>query len=326
MIGPNKLGVIGAAALAVGLSATASAQEITLRFGLQGAVGSETYEGAKRAAEMMEELSDGRITMEIFPASQLGDFREMMEQVTMGDLDITLNPFGGMDPWIPRAGIVGNGYVIRDFDHLQKVIAGEWGQAVLDEMREDFNWRTLDSWYFGTRHTTANKPIETIEDFKGLRLRVPNARTLLDFAEAMGAAPTPVAFAEVYLALQTNQVDGQENPLPTIDAMKFYEVQDYISLTGHVVVDQLVLMNEDTWQSLSAEDQGIVQTAILAGGEENDRIVNEGEANLLAFFEEEGLTVIEPDVGPMRAAMQPVYDALNEQFGEGTVEAIMAVE
>ena len=166
----------------------------------------------------------------------------------------------------------------------------------------------------------------TFDDFAGLRLRVPNARTLLDFAEAMGAAPTPVAFAEVYLALQTNQVDGQENPLPTIDAMKFYEVQDYISLTGHVVVDQLVLMNEDKWQSLSEGDRQLVQDAILAGGEVNDQIVNDGEANLLAFFEEQGLTVVTPDVEPMRAAMQPVYDALDEQFGEGMVAEIMAVK
>jgi TRAP-type transport system periplasmic protein len=327
MGGLRRFGAFCAIALAALASAAQGlAQERrVLRFGLQGAVGSESYQGALRAAEVLAESSDGRIVIEIHPASELGDYLAMMEQVTRGELDITLNPFGGMGPWVPRAAILGHAYVIRDFRHLQQVIASAWGQAVLEEMRIRYNWRTLDSWYFGTRHVTANRPIRGIEDFRGLRLRVPNSSTQRDFAEAMGAIPLPIAFADVYSALASGEADAQENPLPTIEAMHFYEVQGYLTLTGHTVVDQLVLISEQSWQSLGEDERRLVQNAILAGGEENDRIVHDGEANLLAFFRAQGMEVIEPDLGPMRAAMQPVYDRLDAQFGAGMVETILAV-
>ena len=136
MGGLRRFGAFCAIALAALASAAQGlAQERrVLRFGLQGAVGSESYQGALRAAEVLAESSDGRIVIEIHPASELGDYLAMMEQVTRGELDITLNPFGGMGPWVPRAAILGHAYVIRDFRHLQQVIASAWGQAVLEDL------------------------------------------------------------------------------------------------------------------------------------------------------------------------------------------------
>jgi tripartite ATP-independent transporter DctP family solute receptor len=302
----------------------AAAQETkTLRLGMQGTAGDPQFAGVTEAARLVKEKSGGRLTLEIFPNSQLGTFSEMMEQVTLGELDFTLNPFGGMDAWVPRAVLASTAYVVADYDHLQKVIASEWGQGIVEEMRTGHKWRVVDSWYFGTRHTTANKPIEKPADFAGMKLRVPNSAPLLAWAKAMGASPTPVAFAEVYLALQTNQVDGQENPLPIIDAMKFTEVQTHISLTGHLVQDQLILMSEDTWASLDPADQKIVMEAFDAGGKVNNDTVVEKEKSLVKAFRDRGITVVEPDKAPFQEAMKPVYAEMDEKFGAGTVQTLL---
>nr|WP_321980306.1 sialic acid TRAP transporter substrate-binding protein SiaP [uncultured Cohaesibacter sp.] len=297
----------------------------TLSFGMQGTPGDPQYQGVMEAAKILEEESNGRLKLEVFPNSQLGTFTEMMEQVTLGDLDFTLNPFGGMDPWVSRAVIASTAYVVKDFDHLQKILASDWGQGVLEEMRTENGWRTVDSWYFGTRETTSNKPITKLEDFKGMKLRVPNSAPQLQWAKAMGASPTPVAFAEVYLALQTNQVDGQENPLPIIDAMKFMEVQSNITLTNHLVQDQLVLMSEETWKDLSEEDQKIVMDAFKAGGLVNNKVVKDNEAALLSKFEDNGAKVNRPELAPFRAAMEPSYKELDSKFGEGIVEKLSSL-
>ncbi|WEX74007.1 sialic acid TRAP transporter substrate-binding protein SiaP [Sinorhizobium numidicum] len=319
-----KTGLISLALAGLLMASPVSAQETrTLRLGMQGTAGDPQFEGVTEAARIIKEKSGGRLTLEIFPNSQLGTFTEMMEQVTLGELDFTLNPFGGMDAWVPRAVVASTAYVVGDFDHLQKIIASDWGKGIVEEMRNEHKWRTVDSWYFGTRHTTAKKPIEKPADFAGMKLRVPNSAPLLTWAKAMGASPTPVAFAEVYLALQTNQVDGQENPLPIIDAMKFTEVQSHVSLTGHLVQDQLILMSEDTWNALEPADQKVVIEAFEAGGGVNNKLVTEKEASLVDAFRERGITVVEPDKAAFREAMKPVYADLDAQFGAGTVQTLL---
>jgi tripartite ATP-independent transporter DctP family solute receptor len=319
-----KTGMISLALAGLLMASQAMAQEArTLRLGMQGTAGDPQFEGVTEAARIIKEKSGGRLTLEIFPNSQLGTFTEMMEQVTLGELDFTLNPFGGMDAWVPRAVLASTAYVVGDFDHLQKIIASDWGKGIVDEMRAEHKWRMVDSWYFGTRHTTAKKPIEKPADFAGMKLRVPNSAPLLTWAKAMGASPTPVAFAEVYLALQTNQVDGQENPLPIIDSMKFTEVQSHVSLTGHLVQDQLILMSEDTWNALEPADQKVVMEAFEAGGALNDKLVTDKETNLVSDFRERGITVVEPDKSAFQEAMKPVYADLDAKFGADTVKTLL---
>jgi tripartite ATP-independent transporter DctP family solute receptor len=183
--------------------------------------------------------------------------------------------------------------------------------------------QVLDVWYFGTRQTTANKVINSIEDMKGLRLRTPNVPFLMDYAQAVGATPAPVAFAEVYLALQTNQVDGQENPLPTIQAMKFYEVQKSIALTSHFVASKAVIISNKTWEKLSEEQRGWIMQAAEAGRAVTNELIKKDEANLVSFFEQKGLTVTKPDVAPFREAMKPFYAKLEEKFGAGSIAELM---
>ena len=315
-----------AAVFGTALAASAPSQAaMELTFGMQDAQGDNVYQGVEAMNKKLEELSGGAMTMKLFPSSQLGDFKAMTAQVQAGELDLTVNGYPDMSYLIPELKLIGEPYVIRDYDHLLKAIASPYGQEMAKKFDEN-GVKVVDVWYFGTRQTTANKPIESMDDMKGLKLRVPNVDFLIDYASAVGATPSPVAFADVYLALQTNQVDGEENPLPTIKSQKFYEVQTSIALTSHFVASKAVTVSKATWDKLSAEQQGWLVEAAKAGREVTNKLMADDEANLVAFFKEKGLTVTEPDLAPFRAAMKPYYEKLDEKFGAGAIEKITSVQ
>ncbi|MGF1774284.1 sialic acid TRAP transporter substrate-binding protein SiaP [Vibrio wakamikoensis] len=317
----NKITI---AMLTVGCALSVQAAT-TLKMGMQASVGSVEYTSAKLLADTVEEMSKGEIKIALYPSAQLGDDRAMLQQLTLGDLDITYAEFGRMGLWIPRAEAVTLPYVAKDYEHLRRMFDSEFGQGVREEMLTKFNWRALDTWYNGTRETTSNRPLNSIEDFKGLKLRVPNAKPNLNYAKLSGASPTPMAFSEVYLALQTNAVDGQENPLPTIKTMKFYEVQDNLAITNHIVNDQMVIISDSTWQKLSESERKIVQDAVLKAGEAHTASVKKQEAELISFFEAEGVTVTYPELAPFREAMQPLYSEFEAKIGEPIVKKLAAM-
>lgn len=322
----NNLPVAAAIAAVVLLGGALDAEAArNLRFGIQQSVGSPMYAGVERFKETVERLSGGEITVEIFPASQLGDFRQMGQQLTTGDLDVALLAFGDTSEFIPRISIAETPYVLHDFTHALRMIDSAWGQGVKEQLRDDIGWELLDTWYYGTRQLTANRPVESLADMAGLKLRVPSAKVLVEWSEAMGAATTPIAFQEVYLALQTGTVEAQENPLPTIESMKFYEVQKHISLTAHSVVCQNVMVSTMVWDELDVLERQILRAGAIEGGFVADQLVIRGEAELLAFFEEQGLEVHEPDLAPFRAAMEPVYATKQEVWGEGVLEMIQSL-
>lgn len=307
-----------AAALAL-IAGAADARELT--FGMQDNEVSNVYKGAQAFAQELEALSGGEMTVKIFPSSALGDFKAMVQQVQAGELDMVMTGYPDMSYIIPELKLVGAPYVVDDFDHLQEIVSGDWGQEISGKMDEQ-GIHLLDVWYYGTRQTTSNRAINELADMEGLRLRTPNVPFLIAYAENTGAVPAPVAFAEVYLALQTNQVDAEENPLPTIEAMKFYEVQSHIAMTNHFVASGAIQIGTSTWESLSDEEKGWVQQAIEKGGEVSDALTFQAEADLVDTFKERGLTITEPDTAPFREAMQPYYDELEAEFGEGAIARV----
>ncbi|MBF4286639.1 sialic acid TRAP transporter substrate-binding protein SiaP [Vibrio anguillarum] len=317
----NKI-TIGLLTLSIAASVNAAT---TLKMGMQASVGSVEYYSAKMLADTLEEMSQGEIKLALYPSAQLGDDRAMLQQLTLGDLDMTYAEFGRMGLWIPRAEAVMLPYVAKDFYHLRRMFDSDFGLGIREEMLTKFNWRALDTWYNGTRETTSNRPLKSIEDFKGLKLRVPNAKPNLNYAKLSGASPTPMAFSEVYLALQTNAVDGQENPLPTIKTMKFYEVQKNLAMTNHIVNDQMVIIADATWQKLSDEEKELVQKAVKKAGDAHTASVKKQEEELVSFFQSEGVTVTYPDLAPFREAMQPLYKEFESKIGQPIVEKLAAM-
>ena len=299
--------------------------QTTLRLGMQLPETHPSYQGAIEIKSNLEKLSKGSMTLRVFPNSQLGDFKALVAQTQAGELDMAMTGYPDMSYVIPELKMIGAPYVISDYAHLRAVIKSPIGQKMDARFREK-GIRVMDVWYEGARHTTANKPINTIDDLKGLKMRTPNVPFLIAYAKAVGATPAPVAFAEVYLALQTKQVDAQENPLPTIDSAKLYEVQKHIALTGHFIASSAILMSEKSWEKLTDQQRQWVSEAVQAGGRLSSQLVAGKEKSLIETFKGRGVSFTRPDIAPFRAAMKGYYDELEAEFGKGQIHKIMSVK
>ena len=311
------------AAMAATLLAGNVYAKTELKVGFTEAYNSPIYHGMVKASEELKKLSNGELTMRIYEGGQLGSVHEVLEQVSLGEIDMSMQVFGGYAQYIPKLGALETAYIVKDFAHLQKIFNSKWGTEVRGELEQKFDLKPIDSWYFGVRQTTSNRPINSIDDMKGMKLRTPNAKALLDYAKATGAIPSPIAYAEVYLALQTNAVDGQENPISSIEAMKFYEVQKYLAMTNHVVQDQAISINASRWNVLSKQEQQWLIAALKAGGQEAMKS-NQGNTDKhLATFKKSGVTITYPDLGPFRTAMKPYYEELDKQYGKGFTNTLL---
>ncbi|MDO4475441.1 MAG: sialic acid TRAP transporter substrate-binding protein SiaP [Lachnospiraceae bacterium] len=304
-----------------GMTAVAD-DNVSLKIGFQANNGSKEYEAAELFAEKANEYSNGTITIEIFPGGQLGDDRAMVDQVAAGALDLVFAETGRLGLWEPELEIFSYPFAFDDFDHMMRTLTEtEYGQGIAARLEEK-GWKVLADAYNGTRQTTSNKAIESIDDMKGLKLRVPNADANLAFANYSGASATPMPFSEVYLALKTNAVDGQENPLSTIDAQKFYEVQGYCALTGHIINDNNYIMSTIVYDKLSAEQQEAITKAAQEAAAFHTEAFQTDEETLLEKFEAEGMTITTPDREAFREACAPMYDEYVEKYGDAAVKAI----
>ena len=297
-------------------------KNVSLKLGFQANASSSEYKAAELLAQKANEYSNGTITIEIFPGGQLGDDRAMLDQVAAGALDMTFAETGRLGLWEPELEIFGYPFAFEDYDHLVRTLnETEYGKGIYSKL-EARGGKILADAYNGTRQTTSNKPIESIEDMKGMKLRVPNAEANLAFANYSGAAATPMPFADVYLALKTNAVDGQENPLSTIDAQKFYEVQDYCALTGHIINDNNYIISKIVFDKLSPAQQEAITKATVEAAQFHTETFQNDEATLLEKFEENGMTITTPDKAPFREACAPMYDEYIAEFGDAAVKAI----
>ncbi|MDU8925484.1 sialic acid TRAP transporter substrate-binding protein SiaP [Pasteurellaceae bacterium LIM206] len=315
--------------LCLGISTSVFAADYDLKFGMVAGTSSNEYKAVEFFAKEVKEKSQGKIDVSIYPSAQLGDDRTMMKQLKDGALDFTLAESARFQIFYPEAEIFGLPYMIENFDMAKNALFNtKFGQDLLQKVEKNLGMQVLGIAYNGTRQTTANRPINSIEDMKGLKLRVPNAATNLAFAKYVGAAPTPMAFSEVYLALQTNSVDGQENPLPTIQAQKFYEVQKYLAMTNHILNDQLYLVSMETFADLPEDLQQVIKDAAAATMDYHTKLFTDSEKELIAFFQGKGMTVTTPDLKPFKAALKPYYEEYlkkNGEIGQAAVNEISAL-
>ncbi len=302
---------------------------ITFLLGSQDNPDSVTGRGVTAMAKELELLSGGTMIIEPFFSSQLGDYKAMSGQVSSGEIHMLTAGYPDMSFIIPAFEVMGEPYVITSYDQLLRAVNSEFAQVLHNELSEKKNIQFMDVWYTGTRQVTSNKPLNSIGDFKGLKLRTPNVPFLMHFAEAAGAVPSPIAFQEVYLALQTNQVEAQENPLTTINSMKFYEVQDYVALTNHFIASAGIFVNTQKLEALNDQQRGWLEQAIAKGRKVNNDIAFEDENRLVTFFQDQGLTITEPDLEPFKKAMSPFYKDLNikySSYGENIIESLQDLQ
>jgi tripartite ATP-independent transporter DctP family solute receptor len=308
------------------LLAAASAESATvLRWGDVLAADHPQVLMIDRIAKRVAETTQGRVTIQVFPAGQLGSTKDQIENVALGTQQMTTEGAAAISQFVPALGVVEAPYLWRDAAHLLKVMDGPIGQDLSRQAVERRGIRILGTTYYGVRHlTTSKKAVRTAEDMKEFKLRVPENDVFLAMARAWGAKPTPMAFGELYLALRQNVVDGQENPLPTIDSAKFYEVQKYLVLTGHILTPRLVLINEKVWQGLPPADQQALAAAVTEGVAWQNQELQARERTLVDKFKAAGMEVIQPDYESFR---KPVLDTVPKAFeakwGAGLFQRIL---
>jgi tripartite ATP-independent transporter DctP family solute receptor len=271
---------------------------------------SEPYHtAAVWAAGEIKKRTNGRYEVEVFPASSLGKETDINQGLTLGTVDIiyTGQLFAGRT-YGPLA-IGGAPYMFRDFDHWKRYSTSPLFAELAEGYRQKSGGnKVVAITYYGERHVTSNKAINKPEDMKGLKIRVPDAPLYTMFPRAVGANPTPIAFAEVYLALQNGTVDAQENPLPTIDAKKFYEVQKYIVLTGHITDALLTIVSGQTWSKLSPADQKIFEDVLREAAARATSEIVDTEKKMAAEFEKRGKMVVRVDRKPFRDATVKLHN------------------
>ena len=231
--------------------------------------------GAQVIADEVE-AADVGLTIEIFPASQLGGDADRIASVASGDIDIDIQGASALGAVYEPISVMDAAYVFDGPEHLAAFMASDDSAALIDGFAETAGVHTLGAWSAGARHFTANTPIRTPEDLSGLRMRFPGSPQYLMNARALGADATEVAYEELYLALQQGTVDGQENPITNIDAQNFSEVQDYLSLSAHQLNTNLVVMSP-IWNDLSSEQQEVLTAAVETAVEEVTECVADDE-------------------------------------------------
>ena len=278
------------------------------------------------AAEEIGKRTNGKYKVEVYPASQLGKEADINQGLTLGTVDIIISGSSFAAKELPRIGVTYYPYTFRDANHLLAYTKSDKYKELAGLYEEKTGHHITATTYYGTRHTTSNKPIAKCADMAGLKMRVPDVPAYLAMPRACGANTAPIAFAEVYLALQNGTVEAQENPLTTIEAKKFYEVQKHIVLTGHIVDHLNTIISQTRWASLSDEDKKIFTEVLQeAAKRASDKIVAR-EAELVQGFKDKGLTVTEVDKEDFKKAV--AEKVTFEEFGyeKADWDAIQAVQ
>ncbi|SDK47541.1 sialic acid TRAP transporter substrate-binding protein SiaP [Paracoccus chinensis] len=278
------------------------------------------------AAEEIAKRTEGRYKIDVFPASQLGKETDINQGLKLGTVDIIISGASYAARDYPRIGISYYPYIFRDPSHLLAYAKSDVFKQLAQGYEEATGNHITAMTYYGTRHTTANKDIKACADMQGLKMRVPDVPAYLAMPRACGANTTPIAFAEVYLALQNGTVEAQENPLTAIDAKKFYEVQSHISLTGHIVDALNTIVSKNVWSQLSDEDKQIFTEVMLEAAERGTRIVEEREAALVEDFRSRGLTVTEPDRADFERAVLDKVPLSDFGYEQADYDAIRALQ
>lgn len=238
----------------------------------------------------------GSLDVTVYPASQLGSESELLEQLVAGELDLAISGPSFLAMWHPPIGVLDAAFVSRDLEHMLEIARSDEMAPEWETLRADYGVRVLDTWAYGSRHITSNIPIRHPDDLQSFRLRSPAARIFQASCEALGASPMPIAFSEVYLALQQGIADGQENPVPVIKSMGFHEVQKCLNLTGHIQSSLQILVNERTWQRMSPNQQQALSESIAELGQEVRNGLLQDEVKLIEEWRLDGTMQIVADV------------------------------
>jgi len=272
--------------------------------------------------EMLEERTNGKFRVETYPDSQLGSEREIIEGVQMGTIDLTVVSTAPLAGFSDAFLVTDLPFIFVDKPHAYRVLDGEIGEGIFAQL-EGTGIKGLAFWENGFRNITNSKgPILTPEDVQGMKIRTMENQIHMDSFRQVGADPTPMAFGELFTALQQGTVDGQENPLPIISVSRFSEVQDHLALTGHFYAPAPLLISGALWDSLTDEEKEIFQQAAYDAREIERGMIQDMDDRLVEELEAEGMEITRPDKAAWQEAMAPVYEKWEETIGADLIQQI----
>jgi TRAP-type transport system periplasmic protein len=281
---------------------------------------------ARKFAELVAQRTGNKVKIDTFPATQLGNERDMIEGLQLGTVDFVVTSTGPVGGFVPKMFVVDLPFLFRDREHAYKVLDGPIGKGLLDA----FSFKEIKGlafWENGFRQITNNtRPIEKPEDLKGIKIRTMENKIHLAAFRAFGASPTPMAWGEVYTALQQGTIDGQENPIAIVYTSKLFEVQKYLALTGHFYSPALLLMSLKAYNSLPEDTRKIIlDTAVECATFERNLLCDD-EAKQLEDLKAKGMQVTTPHKKPFQDAAAPVYKEFEAQFGKEMLDQILATK
>ena len=314
--------------LALGLGFTMGAlAQTTMKISISIAQNSHQGVAIDTFAKEVEKRTQGRYKIQPFYSGSLGGERESIEAVQLGTQELTFSSTGPVPNFVPEARILDIPFLFRDKTHARAVLDGPIGQDMLAKF-EPKGFKALAWGENGVRHMTNSKrAVNSPDDLKGLKMRTMENPVHIAAYKGFGIVPTPMAFPEVFTALQQGTVDGQENPLSVIMAAKFDQVQKYLSLTGHVYSPGIFLMGKAAFDKLSAADKTAFLESAKEGAKANRARVDEDDAKGVAELKSKGMSVVENvDKSKFVAALVPVNAEFEKQFGKAEIEKIRAVK
>ena len=280
---------------------------------------------SKKLGDMLNEKTGGRITVNVFPASALGNNTELLEQLQMGTLEMAISSVAFLGAFTETTKLLDLPYLFQSNEAAEEVLDGDVGQTIFENLQpagfEGMAWLAT-----GWRHVTANKEIHKPEDMKGLKIRVMENQMHIDHFNALGASAVPMAFSELYTALQNGTMDAQENPFANIDGNRLYEVQKYIIKTGHIYDTSPLLASKTWWDSLSESDQKLIRECVNEMVTYERELSASNEAELEEKIGNNGtnvvITLTYEERQAFKDAAQPVYDKYGPEIGEDLISQV----
>ncbi len=280
--------------------------------------------GAVKYSELVAQRTNNKVKIDVYPSTQLGNERDMVEGLQLGTIDLVVTSTGPLGGFVPKMFVVDLPFLFRDRGHAYKVLDGPIGRDLLDAFSPR-GIKGLAFWENGFRQITNNvRPIEKPDDLRGIKIRTMENKVHLASFKAFGASPTPMAWSEVYTALQQKTIDAQENPVAIIYHQKIFEVQKYLALTGHFYSPTPLLMSLKAFSSLPKNTQKIMLDTAIECATYERNLLRDSEEKQIAEVKAKGMQVTTPNKKPFQAAAAPVYKEFEAQFGKETIEKIIA--
>lgn len=276
------------------ISLPAAAADMTLKLGHLANEENIWHKACVKFGEELSALTDGRITVEIYPNESLGKEMDLINGMQLGTADMTITG-ESLQNWAPMAALLAVPYAYKSIEHMDSIAGGEIGSQIEAQIIEKAKIRPVAYFARGPRNLTTNRPIKSPADLDGLKMRVPNVPLFVDVWKALGAQPTPMAFSEVFTSLQNGTIDAQENPLALIKSASFFEVQKHVNLTEHVRSWIYLALSEKTWSKLSEADQKAVLEAGMRAQKYERELFLADEQILVKELQDKGMTFVEVD-------------------------------